>query len=114
MYLNKIIDKPKTNKWVKVLVFFLASSIIMSVIEFSGGFLIEKLFHVVYWDYTSMRFNFGHYVCLEAAIFWGVFATFVNYLLRPLLEKFARKIPKLVTFLFIVLFIVDIVATIIN
>lgn len=114
MYLNKIIDKFKTKKWFKILVFFLASTVIMSIIEYTGGFLIEKLFHVVYWDYINMKFNFGHYICLEASIFWGVFATLVNYLLRPILEKFARKIPKLVTFIFIILFVVDIVATIIN
>ena len=114
MFLNKLIDRIKTNKWFKILIFFLVSCILMSVIEFLGGFIIEKLFHVVYWDYTSMRFNLGHYICLEAAIFWGLFATIVNYLLRPILEKFAKKIPKLVTLVFIVLFIIDIVATVIN
>jgi len=114
MFLNKLIDRIKTNKWFKILIFFLVSCILMSVIEFLGGFIIEKLFHVVYWDYTSMRFNLGHYICLEAAIFWGFFATIVNYLLRPILEKFAKKIPKLVTLVFIVLFIIDIVATVIN
>lgn len=114
MYLNKIIDKLKTNKWFKIIIFFLASTVIMSIIEFTGGFLIEKLFHIVYWDYNNMKFNFGHYICLEAAIFWGIFATLVNYLLRPILEKIAKKIPKLVTFIFIILFVIDIVATIIN
>jgi len=114
MFLNKLIDRIKTNKWFKILIFFLVSCILMSVIEFLGGFIIEKLFHVVYWDYTSMRFNLGHYICLEAAIFWGFFATLVNYLLTPFTKKWAKKIPWYVTLVFVILFVLDIIMTILN
>jgi len=114
MFMNKFVEKLKFNKWLKVIIFFVMSAIMMSIIEFCGGMLIEKLFHVVYWDYINMKFNFGHYICLEAAIFWGLFATLVNYLIRPSLEKLARKVPKVITIIFICLFIIDIVATALN
>lgn len=91
MFVDKILKKRNMRKWVEVLLFFVISMFLMSFIEFLGGFLIEKLFHVVYWDYTNMKFNLGNYICLEAAVFWGVFATLVNYLLVPIILKFEKK-----------------------
>ncbi len=114
MFLNNFLEKRNINKWLKVFLFFLAAAILMTALEYSGGMLIEKLFHKVYWDYTNMRFNLGRYICLEVALFWGVFATMVNYLLLPYIKNWSKKIPKFVTIIVVVLFIVDIVATALN
>lgn len=114
MFVNKTLHKKNWRIWIEVIVFFFISALLMTFLEYSGGMLIEKLFHRVYWDYTNMKFNFGNYICLEASIFWGLFATLVNYLLVPSLEKFAKKIPKLITVVLMILFVVDIVMTVLN
>lgn len=114
MILNRFLRQYKLPKWLEIVIFYIVTCIIMTLIEFSGGMLIEKIFHVVYWDYTNMTYNYGHYICLEVSLFWGLFATLVNYLLTPILKKFAEKIPWYITIIFIVLFIIDIVALIIN
>ena len=54
------------------------------------------------------------YICLEFSLLWGLFATFVNYLIVPHLNKLAKKIPKSITIILVLLFIIDIIATIIN
>lgn len=114
LFVSKKLKEKKLKLWLEVLIFFLVSIFLMTFIEFCGGVLIEKLFHKVYWDYTNMKFNLGRYICLEVSMFWGLFATLVNYLLVPLMKKLAIKIPKVVTVLVIILFIVDIIATVIN
>ena len=114
MILNKLLKSKKIPKWLEIVLFYIGACIIMTLIEFTGGMLIEKIFHIVYWDYTNMAHNYGNYICLEISLFWGLFATLVNYLLTPLINKLEKKIPWYMTCIFIILFIIDIIATIIN
>ena len=93
---------------------FVGITILMTLVEFSGGMLIETIFHRTYWDYTNMRFNYGKYICLEVSLLWGLLATAINYFVLPWVNKFIQKIPKLVSFLFVFLFILDIIFMIIN
>ncbi len=114
MIINKILKKFKLDKWAEIFIFYILATIVMTFIEFSGGFLIEKLFHRVFWDYTNLKFNIGHYIALEISFCWGFFATLVNYILVPWLDKLAHKIPKFVTCLLVIFFVIDIFASLAN
>lgn len=114
MLLNRFLKQYKLNKWLELIIFYIVVSILMCLIEFSGGMLIEKLFHRVYWDYTNLKFNYGHYIALEISLLWGLFATFINYCVTPYIIKFAKKIPKFITVIVTILFITDIVVSLIN
>lgn len=111
---DKILKTKKLPKWLEIVLFYIVACILMTLIEFIGGNLIEKIFHTVYWNYTNMHNHYGNYICLEISLFWGLFATLVNYLLTPIINKFEDKIPWYITIIFIVLFVIDIIATIIN
>ncbi len=112
MSLNKFLEQRNLKKWMQVIIFYICAAIFMTLIEFTAGMLIEKLFHVVYWDYTKMKFNYGRYICLEVSLLWGLLATLVNYLIRPWMAKLARKIPKFITIIVVVIFIVDVILTV--
>ena len=114
MFIDKGLKKLKLDKWQEIVLFYGCATVIMGLIEFSGGMIIEKVMHRVYWDYTNLKFNLGHYVALEILVCWGFFATVVNYLLVPIINKFAKKIPKVVTVILIILFTLDVMATIAN
>ena len=114
VFLNKFLAQYHLKKGMEVIIFYLGITMLMTLVEFSGGMLIETIFHRTYWDYTNMRFNYGKYICLEVSLSWGVLATMVNYFLLPLINKLVKKIPKLVSLIFIVLFVVDIVFTLIH
>lgn len=114
MLLNRFLRERKLPKWLEIVLFYIGATILMTLIEFIGGNLIEKIFHLVYWDYTNMDHNYGNYICLEISLFWGLFATLVNYLLTPLTKKLAKKTPWYITIILVILFITDIIATIIN
>ena len=110
----KFLAQYHLKKWKEVLLFYLLITVFMTLVEFSGGMLIENIFHRTYWDYTNMRFNYGKYICLEVSLAWGVLATFINYVVMPKVKIVAKKIPTLVTIGISVLFIVDIICTLLN
>ena len=110
----KFLQQYHLKKWKEVVLFYIIITIVMTLVEFSGGMLIETIFHRTYWDYTNMRFNYGKYICLEVSLLWGVLATMINYFALPWIDKFVKKIPILVSIGFILLFILDIVFTLMN
>lgn len=95
----------------KVLCCVLSSIILLTLLEFLGGILIEKIFNKVFWDYTNLKFNFGHYVALEISLVWGLFSLLFIYFIGPLVELIVKKIPKWFSYLLVFLFIIDIIVT---
>ncbi len=75
-------------------VLFAASVVITSAIEWVTGFVLEKLFHTRWWDYTGVPFNIGGYVCLKFSLLWGVACTFVMRVLLPVTDSFINHIPR--------------------
>ena len=107
-------DIGKTNK----LILFFGSVFIATALELVGGFLLEKIFHKKWWDYSEMRFNLGGYICVEFSILWGL-ACFVLYeAVHPLVQRlFAFLNPKFIFYIDIILliiFAVDMVQTILT
>lgn len=74
---------------------FLAGVILASILEFTTGALLEKLFHRKWWDYSNIRWNYEGYVCLPFSLGWGVCAVVLNMFLNPLLVKLLRIMPRL-------------------
>lgn len=103
----------KSNKYIKAASLFIVSSIILSIIEAIGGYLIEWLFHTTFWDYSSYYWNIGRYASIEMAIIWGFSSLLVIYFLKPLFDKIISKIPKYFTYILIILMIIDLFFTLI-
>jgi len=113
LLIHKYIDKFKLNKYIKPIILFLACSIILSIIEALGGYLIEFLFHQTFWDYSHYKFNIGKYAALEMSLIWGLSSILIIYFLKPLIDKIIGKIPKYLTYILITLFIIDLLLTVI-
>ncbi len=114
LLINKFINKYKINNFFKFLLLFFSSMIILSIIEIIGGYLIEWLFHTKLWDYTNYKFNIGKYTALEMAIIWGSGSILLIYILKPIIDKIISKIPKFLTYILIVLFVFDLLMTLIT
>ena len=54
-----------------LLVLFIGSVVLTSLLEWLTGFLLEKIFHQRWWDYSDQPFNIGGYICLRFSIAWG-------------------------------------------
>ena len=101
------------NKLLKLLTEFILFSIILSLIEFVGGVLIEIIFNKIYWNYDSLKFNIGKYISLETAIIWGIVSTITLYLIYPLYKKIEKHIPKILTIIIGILFLINLIYIII-
>lgn len=72
---------------------FLASTVLTSALEYVTGFLLEKLFHTRWWDYSHRRFNLQGRVCLGNTFLFGVMGVAVIYVLHPLTLRLLGLIP---------------------
>ena len=77
-----------------LLLLFLGSVLLTSVLEWLTGFVLEKLFHQRWWDYSEEPFNLSGYICLRFSVAWGFACLFVVKLLHPTVLLMIRLIPK--------------------
>lgn len=77
-----------------LLLLFLGSVLLTSALEWVTGFVLERLFHQRWWDYSDQPFNLGGYICLRFSIAWGLACLFVVKLLHPTVLLAIRLIPK--------------------
>lgn len=112
--INNILKKLKINKYIHPVILFILSAVFLSTIEYIGGTLIEKLYGRVFWNYSYQKFNIGKYTSLKMSLIWGLASILIIYILMPFLDKIIKKIPKFITWILILLFIIDIIFTIIS
>ena len=73
---------------------YLGAVLVTSAIEFVTGFLMEKLFHQRWWDYSDMPFNIGGYVCLLFSLIWGLACVLIVDVVHPLIAGLVSHIPQ--------------------
>ena len=51
---------------------FFGSMVLATLVELVGGWLLYRLFHTRWWDYTDQRWNLGGYICPKFSLLWGL------------------------------------------
>ena len=110
--INHFISKKKLKPIYHTIYIFFICALVLSIIEYIGGFLIELIFHKVFWDYSKESLNIGKYTSIKMALIWGISSTIFLYLIKPLLEILIKKIPKIITYILSILFLIDSLFTI--
>ena len=77
-----------------LLLLFLGSVVLTSALEWATGFVLEKIFHQRWWDYSDQPFNLNGYICLRFSIAWGLACLFVVKLLHPSVLLIIRLVPR--------------------
>ena len=80
-----------------VLFGFLLGMVGATVLEYITGAVMEKLFHMRYWDYSDKPLNVNGHICLPVSIAWGGFSLLLIYLLHPPVEDLVFWLPGAVT-----------------
>ena len=80
----------KSSLWL----LFGGSVLFTSAIEYLTGWVLEKVFHDKWWDYSKRPLNIKGYVCLEFSVLWGLACVFVVDVFQPLVAKVVDLIPK--------------------
>lgn len=97
---------------------FLGGMVICSAVELFGGWILDKIFHMRWWDYSDEKFNIGGYVCLAFSFMWGmavVFAVkFVHHPIMAVVKKIPFQIQVIIVVVCGVVFVVDMIVTLKN
>ena len=102
------------SRWVETFITFVIITLILTLLEWIGGILIEKIFHTVFWDYSKETFSIGKYISLSKSLMWGVGSIIFIYVLKPLLEGVIKHIPIPVTIILTLLMLSDFILTFLN
>ncbi len=98
LLLNKYMSSP-------VVLFFMAI-VICSILEYITSYLMEKIFHARWWDYSDKKFNLNGRICLETMIPFGILGCLIIYLVNPFYVRILETIPStLLNIMAIILFI---------
>lgn len=76
-----------------LLLLYISSVILVTVLEGVTGWAMDKLFHNKWWDSSKLPFNIGGYVCLLFSLIWGVACVFIVYFVHPLIHQVLSLIP---------------------
>ena len=90
---------------------FIFGMIAATTLEYFTGVIMEKIFHVRYWDYSDE----GH-ICLLCSLAWGAFSILMVKVIHPPIEHGVLMIPDLISEIIvlciIVLFTIDTVQSV--
>lgn len=110
IFLENYKDKP--------ILLFVVAVIILSVWEYIVGWLLEKIFHAKYWDYSENKFNIHGRICLKNSIFWGILGLIFIHYIHPFIqtqtEKFDFNILLVTTIILGIYLIIDAIISIIK
>ena len=111
---NYLFSHLHLSRWVETFITFIIITIVLTLLEWLGGVLIEKLFHVVFWDYSKEALSIGKYISLSKSLIWGVGSIIFIYVLKPLLEGVIKRVPVPVTVILTLLMLSDLILTFVN
>ena len=99
-----------------VALFFL-SAILCSALEYVTSFLLEKIFHNMWWDYFDMKFNLNGRICLLNTVLFGIGGIIIILIGQPILSKVIEllefKTWLIVAIIIFIIFIIDTIYSII-
>ena len=91
------------------------SMIVVTLIEWTGGHIIEKMYHERWWDYSNFKFNFDGYICLGASVIWAIMGfvvkTWVNDLFINIYKIIPVYIMEIIVWILLAVIFIDGLAT---
>lgn len=76
---------------------FLFGMLAATVLEYITGAVMERLFHVRYWDYSRQKLNLKGHICVSSSLCWGVFSVLLVRVVHIPVERAVLDIPLFIT-----------------
>ena len=97
-----------TNDW---FVLFIMSMFTCGVLEYMTSYVMEKLFHARWWDYSKRKYNINGRICLETLLPFGILGVVIMYVTNPFILTHLSKIPEgtanIIAIVLFVIFAID-------
>lgn len=87
-----------------LILLYITSVVLVTTLEWLTGFVLEKVFHNKWWDYSNMPLNLNGYVCLPFSLIWGVACVAIVDFIHPLIHGGLTHIPFILGIILIVVF----------
>ena len=91
----------------------LLGMLLTTSIEYITGYVLEKIFHNKWWDYSREKFNLHGYVCLKNAILFAIGSPIIIYIVDPYITSFLLQIIDsyvyVIGLILFILFLFDVV-----
>ncbi|MEG2570170.1 MAG: putative ABC transporter permease [Clostridia bacterium] len=91
---------------------FFLGMVVTSVLEYATGVILERVFHMKWWDYSNRRFNLHGRVCLLNSMLFGLMSVALVMIIHPFILSILRNMSNLLATVFAsrlsALFLVDI------
>lgn len=99
------------------LIFLFVGGVVLSfLVSLATGFVLEKIFHKKWWDYSRKKFQFGGYVNLPYTVVWGIAAvvcvSFINPFFGKLIGMIPRRIGEIILIVLYIVLAIDFVGTV--
>lgn len=79
----------------EVLVLYVFGVFFATAVELTAGWLLDRIFHARWWDYSDFPYNFHGYICLKFSLLWGAGAIIVITAVHPVVQTVsAGRIPE--------------------
>jgi len=75
------------------LIFFFAA-LACTVLEYFTSWLMEKMFHARWWDYSEMKYNINGRVFLLGTVVFGLMSVLELVVVHPRVESLVLRIPE--------------------
>lgn len=70
-----------------ILTVFLVGMVLTTAIELIGGWVLFRLYHIRWWDYSQLKGNLGGYICPQFSLLWGLGSVVMVKGIHPLLDR---------------------------
>jgi len=91
---------------------FIFSILICGILEYFTSYVLEKIFHARWWDYSKRKFNINGRICLENLIIFGILGCTIMYVLNPFIINILTETPdiiiNIISILLLICFITDV------
>lgn len=95
---------------------FAAGLVLCDTIEYITHFVLEKVFHSKWWDYSNQKFNIKGRICLTSSLLFGGGVAVLLRFIQPAVERWTEMIPAegraITAFIIYSILIVDVTITV--
>ncbi len=105
------------QRWNNPISTFLIGMVLTSAVEYLTSYLMEKLFHMRWWDYSHHHFQLNGRICLLNSTLFGLACLVLRYVvhprvMKPILWLFDRGLAVPLALALFALYVTDIVLSV--
>ncbi len=109
----EILVKPFAAHWWAVL---LLGILFADAVEYLTSYLMEKLFHARWWDYSNEFLNINGRICFKHTCYWALFSVLYVYFISPIYDYALSFVPMnvrhILVYVILAIFAVDLILTV--